>query len=249
MIYIGKNRALGIAIKLREQIIYDLSKSEGSILTLSETMVVIEGYTVEGGRVRDVELVSALRDAYDEMFYLVRDNGFQVDKETICLVNRIVARNENHDNIGNFRKSGIAITGTTHKGTSVKDFGIKYIEIIDRFNENKLEDKAIDLFLDIAKTQFFGDGNKRTGQLMMNGILIGEGYCPVVLNFRENKERRDKLIHFYKNDNKGQRRSSKNLKHKTYLTLMTEKVSCWELKEEVVLIMVTKIQILKILNI
>ena len=202
MIYIGKNRALGIAIKLREQIIYDLSKSEGSILTLSETMVVIEGYTVEGGRVRDVELVSALRDAYDEMFYLVRDNGFQVDKETICLVNRIVARNENHDNIGNFRKSGIAITGTTHKGTSVKDFGIKYIEIIDRFNENKLEDKAIDLFLDIAKTQFFGDGNRRTGQLMMNGILIGEGYCPVVLNFRENKERRDKLIHFYETDDR-----------------------------------------------
>ena len=202
MIYIGKNRALGIAIKLREQIIYDLSKSEGSILTLSETMVVIEGYTVEGGRVRDVELVSALRDAYDEMFYLVRDNGFQVDKETICLVNRIVARNENHDNIGNFRKSGIAITGTTHKGTSVKDFGIKYIEIIDRFNENKLEDKAIDLFLDIAKTQFFGDGNKRTSQLMMNGILIGEGYCPVVLNFRENKERRDKLIHFYETDDR-----------------------------------------------
>lgn len=202
IIYIGKNRALGIAIKLREQIIYDLSKSEGSILTLSETMVVIEGYTVEGGRVRDVELVSALRDAYDEMFYLVRDNGFQVDKETICLVNRIVARNENHDNIGNFRKSGIAITGTTHKGTSVKDFGIKYIEIIDRFNENKLEDKAIDLFLDIAKTQFFGDGNKRTGQLMMNGILIGEGYCPVVLNFRENKERRDKLIHFYETDDR-----------------------------------------------
>ena len=202
MIYIGKNRALGIAIKLREQIIYDLSKSEGSILTLSETMVVIEGYTVEGGRVRDVELVSALRDAYDEMFYLVRDNGFQVDKETICLVNRIVARNENHDNIGNFRKSGIAITGTTHKGTSVKDFGIKYIEIIDRFNENKLEDKAIDLFLDIAKTQFFGDGNKRTGQLMMNGILLGEGYCPVVLNFRENKERRDKLIHFYETDDR-----------------------------------------------
>ena len=202
MIYIGKNRALGIAIKLREQIIYDLSKSEGSILTLSETMVVIEGYTVEGGRVRDVELVSALRDAYDEMFYLVRDNGFQVDKETICLVNWIVARNENHDNIGNFRKSGIAITGTTHKGTSVKDFGIKYIEIIDRFNENKLEDKAIDLFLDIAKTQFFGDGNKRTGQLMMNGILIGEGYCPVVLNFRENKERRDKLIHFYETDDR-----------------------------------------------
>ena len=202
MIYIGKNRALGIAIKLREQIIYDLSKSEGSILTLSETMVVIEGYTVEGGRVRDVELVSALRDAYDEMFYLVRDNGFQVDKETICLVKRIVARNEKHDNIGNFRKSGIAITGTTHKGTSVKDFGIKYIEIIDRFNENKLEDKAIDLFLDIAKTQFFGDGNKRTGQLMMNGILIGEGYCPVVLNFRENKERRDKLIHFYETDDR-----------------------------------------------
>ena len=29
---------------------------------------------------------------------------------------------------------------------------------------------------------------------------------------------------------------------------MTEKVSCWELKEEVVLIMVTKIQILKIIQ-
>ncbi|MBP6126251.1 MAG: hypothetical protein KA446_06240 [Leptotrichiaceae bacterium] len=45
MNYIGKERAMAIAIKLREEIIYDLSQSEGSKLTLQETLTVISGYT------------------------------------------------------------------------------------------------------------------------------------------------------------------------------------------------------------
>lgn len=34
---------------------------------------------------------------------------------------------------------------------------------------------------------FFGNGNKRAGQLMMNGLLVSKGYCPFVINFKEPK--------------------------------------------------------------
>ena len=96
------------------------------------------------------------------MFELIRKERFEVSKEITCLLNRIVARNENYDNLGDFRKFPIKIIGTIHKVTAVDDFGIKFKEIIDRYKGNEIENKAFDLFLDIAKTQFFGDGNKRT---------------------------------------------------------------------------------------
>ena len=38
---------------------------------------------------------------------------------------------------------------------------------------------AISLFLQIARNQFFYDANKRTGRLMMNGILLSNG-LPVI---------------------------------------------------------------------
>jgi Fic family protein len=34
---------------------------------------------------------------------------------------------------------------------------------------------AISLFLQMARIQFFYDGNKRTGRLMMNGVLLTNG--------------------------------------------------------------------------
>jgi len=37
-------------------------------------------------------------------------------------------------------------------------------------------DKAIFLFAEMARTQFFYDGNRRTARMIMNGVLLNEGY-------------------------------------------------------------------------
>ena len=56
------------------------------------------------------------------------------------------------------------------------------------------------LCLRLTKSQYFGDGNKRTAQLMMNGLLVTNGYAPLILNFRDNITV-DALIEYYDNNN------------------------------------------------
>ena len=41
---------------------------------------------------------------------------------------------------------------------------------------------AFVLFLFVARTQPFEDGNKRTGALMMNALLLDNGFAPVIFN-------------------------------------------------------------------
>ena len=49
----------------------------------------------------------------------------------------------------------------------------------NHFQAATIEEKSFGLFLDAARAQFFYDGNKRTGQLMMNGVLLSNGYAPM----------------------------------------------------------------------
>lgn len=49
----------------------------------------------------------------------------------------------------------------------------------------------------MARNQFFGDGNKRTALLMMNGNLIQNGLCPITIAKSHEVEYRTALIGYY----------------------------------------------------
>ena len=57
-------------------------------------------------------------------------------------------------------------------------------------------------FLDAARAQFFYDGNKRTGQLMMNGVLLSAGYAPTVIFADTQLKYNQKMLSFYQSGNK-----------------------------------------------
>ena len=77
-----------------------------------------------------------------------------------------------------------------------------FFNTVNRYFDNKKEgQKEIELFLDLCKSQYFGDGNKRTAQIMMCGLLIKEGYAPFTVNFKE-PELSQALVDFYDDEDK-----------------------------------------------
>ena len=58
-------------------------------------------------------------------------------------------------------------------------------------------ERAMAVFLYMARTQCFWDGNKRTGRLLMNGILLQSGQDIISVPPSHQPEFNEKMIRFY----------------------------------------------------
>ena len=202
MYKIGLNNALFILNYMLEELIYDISLTEGNQMTLLETAHTLSGKAPKNARIKDVILVTNLKKGFDYILNKIKENNFYFDKDTFCTVNRLVASNDNFDNLGGFRRYNIKITGTKHTGIEVENLDISFFETINKYHDDKREGiKIIDLFLNLCKNQYFGDGNKRTAQLIMCGLLILNGYAPFSINFKDIEYSKD-LVNFYDDENK-----------------------------------------------
>ena len=196
MIKIDKERALYIFKKEYENTIFILSQGEGSLMTFSETVATIAGGMVKA-RPRDIILVKNIQNTVDFIIDQIYINSFYFDKDMLCYINRLVASDDNFDNLGGFRKNNIRIQGSKNTGVKPSELEFRFYEILnDYIGKDSNGILELKLCLDLAKSQFFGDGNKRTAQLMMNGLLVSNGYAPVVVNFRDNHVV-DALIKYY----------------------------------------------------
>lgn len=69
---------------------------------------------------------------------------------------------------------------------------------------NKIEDiydRAIFVFLTMAREQFFYDVNKRMGRFLMNGILLNAGFPAINLPAKRQLEFNQKMLDFYMSNN------------------------------------------------
>lgn len=202
MYKIGLNNALFILNYMFEELIYDISLTEGNQMTLLETTHTLSGKAPKNARIKDVILVTNLKKGFDYILNKIKENNFYFDKDTFCTVNRLVSSNDNFDNLGGFRRYNIKITGAKHTGIEVENLDISFFETINKYHDDKREGiKIIDLFLNLCKNQYFGDGNKRTAQLIMCGLLILNGYAPFSINFKDIEYSKD-LVNFYDDENK-----------------------------------------------
>ena len=58
-------------------------------------------------------------------------------------------------------------------------------------------DRAIHLFLTMARCQFFYDVNKRMGRFIMNGLLLSRGYPAINLPAKRQLEFNQLMLKFY----------------------------------------------------
>ena len=103
----------------------------------------------------------------------------------------------------NIRKRGVGITGTAYKPID-NEFQIKeYLEkmcLLINAKENGFE-KALLAIVFISYIQPFEDGNKRTGRMIGNALLIAHNACPLSYRSVDSNKYKKAMLLFYEQNN------------------------------------------------
>jgi len=197
----NKARAIFRARKALEEIVYDTVALEGNPFTFPEVKTLMEGITVGGRRIEDAEQVLNQARAWRDLIARVERGTFSLERATFEKLHAHVAHEEALE-WGVLRTGAVRIAGTMHEPPDAQTLPARMeaaIETIGTMEE--VHRKAIAAFLWTARNQPFWDGNKRTGRLMMNGILLEHGHDILTVAAAKRLEFNEKMIRFYDSAN------------------------------------------------
>jgi len=164
---------------------YSSNAVEGNTLTESETKVVIEdGITIAGKPVKDHMEAIGHSDAFDEIYDLAKQEGFT--EQDILRLHHLFYHRINEKEAGNYRKTGVIITGTVYippKAERVPMDMKKFIKELPAYRK-KLHpvEFAAHVHLELVNIHPFVDGNGRVARLLMNLALLQEGYPIAIIS-------------------------------------------------------------------
>ena len=203
----NKNKALFLAKKQLSELVYDAVNLEGINYTLPEVQTLLDGVTVGGHRVEDQHIVFNQINAWYFLFNNIEHNTFSLSTDFVLALHNISAKEEALK-WGMFRQGGVNIAGTSYLPPSADKLPTLWDEMLASVDiKNSSIDKtyttAISIFLNMSRYQFFYDVNKRTGRLMMNGILLSNGLPAINLTAKKQLEFNQLMLEFYQtNDQK-----------------------------------------------
>jgi Fic family protein len=174
-----------IANALAIEYTYESNKIEGNTLTLQETQIVIEkGLTIGGKPLK--EHLEATNHYYAIDF--IKDfaqNNKSITEPILLQIHQLVLKGIDDTHAGKYREQQVLISGAKH--ITPQPFLIKK-EMEDFFiwyNEQKRNLHPVvlsaELHLKLVTIHPFIDGNGRTGRLLMNLILLQNGYPIAIL--------------------------------------------------------------------
>jgi Fic family protein len=176
----------------RIELTYTSNAIEGNTLTRSETALVVEkGITVKGKSV--VEHLEAINhaEALDFIIGLVDKSHEDITKRDILDIHSLILKKIDDSNAGKYRNVVINVQGTTHSFPNPE----KVPELMDGFFEwlqNKNSDHPIKVAADahfkLVSIHPFADGNGRTARILMNLLLMQEGFPPAVIKAEDRLE-------------------------------------------------------------
>ncbi|MBT3315829.1 MAG: Fic family protein [Anaerolineae bacterium] len=165
--------------------IYNSNAIEGSTLTLQETRLILEtGLTIGGKSLREHFEVTNHREAIAYVENLVGEEG-QITPYHVRLIHALVLKGIDDENAGRYRETPVRIAGATHTPPEsweisrlMDEWGAWLIAAQERDNSVNIAAEAHHRLVNIHP---FVDGNGRTARLIMNLLLIKDGYPPSVI--------------------------------------------------------------------
>ena len=166
---------------LRIRLTYHSNAIEGNTLSLRETQLVIEeGITIGGHTLREHLEATNHAEAYDTVRTLVESQA-PITMETILALHALVLGTI-HPTAGRFRTQAVSIRGSDlvppHSGqvpalmrewvSWLSSEGLRYDPVV----------RAAIAHHGFVAVHPFEDGNGRTGRLLLNLMLLREGYAP-----------------------------------------------------------------------
>ena len=194
-------KAVFVAKKMFAQLVYDFQSLEGMPFTFPEVQTFLQGVTVGGHKISDQEKLKQQQLGWQKLIEMVEQGRFALTAETACELESIVAKDEALTP-GIIRDGAVSVTSgdfTYHP----QEYGE-----LSALLENALKEagnigqsvckRGYRLSLSFAWNQFHWDGNKRTGNLMMNGLFLSHGILPCSIPTSRLLEYNTLLMEFYR---------------------------------------------------
>ncbi len=176
---------------------YNSNSIEGNTLNLRETQLIIqEGITIRGKSLREHFEVLNHDKALDYLYSLV-SNQYNLRTIDILTIHGHILKNIEDDFIGRIRNGGVRISGANFTPPNASKVSDLLDELIEYINSNPQGLNDIELAT-IFHHKFvwihpFFDGNGRTVRLIMNLLLMRNGFPPAIILKNDRKKYYDAL--------------------------------------------------------
>ncbi len=189
--------------KIREQfkieMTYNSNAIEGNSLTLKETNLVInEGFTVKGKSFKDHLEAKNQKDALEFLYDLISEKEKQtISGRLIRTVHQLVVHDTDKEWAGQYRNSNVYIAGTEHLPPDALDIPKEMNNLVKWLAKENTKMHPIELAAlfhhKLVNIHPFFDGNGRTARLMMNVILMQNGY-PLVIILKNDRKKYYRML-------------------------------------------------------
>ncbi len=197
-------KAVFVAKKMFAQLVYDFQSLEGMPFSFPEVQTFIQGITIGGHKISDQKKLEQQQLAWQKLIDMVEQKQFQLSVDTACELEYIVAKDEALEP-GVIRNGAVSVTSGdfTYHPPDFPELPVLLKQCLDNAGRKTISPckRGYKLALDFAWNQFYWDGNKRTGNLMMNGLFMGNGILPCSVPAVKLKEYNTLLMDFYKYGN------------------------------------------------
>lgn len=170
--------------------VHSSNRIEGNTLTLGETRTVIQGMTVGGKPLIEIQETKNHPDAISYI-YKVAQSREPITADTVKQVHKLLLH-EILERPGDYRTGMITVPGANFPPPKSREIPELMEELIKWLEENTWEHLPVELaarFMHkLLEIHPFHDGNGRTARILMNLILLRNGY-PIITNisYRDRK--------------------------------------------------------------
>lgn len=175
--------------RLEEQLmvewIYNSNAIEGNTLTLRETQLILEtGLTIGGKSLREHFEVVNHRKAI-QFVEALAERQEPLSLAQVRQLHQLVLKNIDDESAGQYRQLPVRIAGTLHQSPDAWEVASLMSEWRDWLNGPAQQEHPV-VSAALAHHRFvaihpFIDGNGRTARLLMNLLLLRDGYPPTII--------------------------------------------------------------------
>lgn len=170
------------------ELTYTSNAIEGNTLTRRETAVVIEkGLTVGGKTLKEHLEATNHAQALEYVRGLVGQRPEKLEERDILRIHALILKSIDDENAGHYRSVPVRISGSgvvlpNHR--KVPDLMAEFMGLFQRAELHPVA-LAMEAHYQLVTIHPFTDGNGRTARLLMNLLLMMQGYPPAVIRPRD----------------------------------------------------------------
>ncbi len=171
------------------ELTYTSNAIEGNTLTRKETAVVVEkGLTVSGKSLVEHLEAANHANALQKVLQLAKGKTKDLTEHSILDIHETILRGIDDSNAGHYRSIPVRISGSMvvlPNPVKVPDLMTKFTKDITAPGKRHPVELAAEAHYQLVTIHPFVDGNGRTARLLMNLILMQNGYPPALIRKRD----------------------------------------------------------------